>query len=114
MNLAGLAGRIFNLPCSYRHRTGAFMSVEHLTPAARRAALNRRSFLRGLGACVALPLFESLRPVELFATDVSAAKLATTATGAPLRTAFVYFPNGAIPSAWWPTGAEAQFQLQRT
>src|SRR5947209_5740785 len=90
------------------------MSVELLTSAARRAALSRRSFLRGLGACVALPLFESLRPAKLFAAEAAAAKLATTATGAPLRTAFIYFPNGTIPAAWWPTGAEAQFQLQRT
>jgi hypothetical protein len=26
--------------------------------------------------------------------------------GAPLRTAFVHFPNGAIPQAWWPDAAE--------
>ena len=30
------------------------------------------------------------------------ARLATTATGAPLRMAFVYFPNGAIQPTWWP------------
>jgi hypothetical protein len=28
--------------------------------------------------------------------------LAQTASGAPLRTAFLSFPNGAIPGAWWP------------
>src|SRR6185295_713226 len=39
---------------------------------------------------------------------------ATTATGAPLRTAFLYFPNGAIPSAWWPTGEGTDFKLNRT
>jgi hypothetical protein len=78
------------------------------------AALNRRSFLRGLGISVALPLFESLHPAAVFAADDAAAKLATTATGVPLRTAFVYFPNGAIPSAWWPTGEATQFELQRT
>jgi hypothetical protein len=39
---------------------------------------------------------------------------ATTATGAPLRTAFVYFPNGAIPAAWWPTGDGADFKWGRT
>jgi hypothetical protein len=37
-----------------------------------------------------------------------------TAIGAPLRTAFLYFPNGAIPSAWWPTGTGADFVLNRT
>jgi hypothetical protein len=30
--------------------------------------------------------------------------LATTAGGAPLRTAFIYVPNGAIPETWWPAG----------
>ena len=44
----------------------------------------------------------------------AASPLATTATGAPLRSAFIYFPNGAIPSAWWPTGGETDFKLNRT
>src|ERR1043165_4456940 len=70
---------------------------------AQRMGLTRRHFLRGLGACLALPAFESLRPFGALASTTSAAsKLATTATGAPLRTAFIFFPNGAIPSAWWP------------
>jgi Protein of unknown function (DUF1552) len=70
---------------------------------AQRAGLTRRHFLRGLGACLALPAFESLQPLRALASTGSAAnKLATTATGAPLRTAFIFFPNGAIPSEWWP------------
>src|SRR5205814_8956868 len=40
--------------------------------------------------------------------------LAKTSTGAPLRMAFVYFPNGAIQPNWWPTGEETDFQLNRT
>src|SRR4051812_30312693 len=75
---------------------------------------NRRQFLRGLGACLALPALESLRPLSVLGAASNAAKLATTATGAPLRTAFVYFPNGAIPSAWWPSGEGNDFQLNRT
>src|SRR5207248_6268524 len=39
---------------------------------------------------------------------------AVTATGAPLRAAFVFFPNGAIPSTWWPAGEGADFSLSRT
>jgi hypothetical protein len=74
---------------------------------AQRAGLTRRNFLRGLGACLALPTFESLRPFAALASTASAAsKLATTATGAPLRTAFIFFPNGAIPSQWWPEEKE--------
>jgi hypothetical protein len=79
------------------------------------AGLNRRRFLRGLGVCLALPAFESLLPTRLLAAAVSPeGNLATTATGAPLRTAFVYFPNGAIPAAWWPATEGPDFPLSRT
>jgi hypothetical protein len=73
--------------------------------------LSRRNFLRGVGAALALPAFESLGPITRAA---GAAPLATTPTGAPLRMAYFYWPNGAIPSAWWPTGEGADFQLNRT
>lgn len=75
----------------------------------------RRRFLRGMGACVALPAMHSLGATSVFAAESSkAASLATTPTGAPLRTAFLYFPNGAIPSAWWPEGEERDFKLGTT
>jgi hypothetical protein len=81
----------------------------------RQINFSRRMFLRGLGACIALPAFESFLPTKLFAATVPAdSGLATTATGAPLRTAFVYFPNGAIPAAWWPTIEGNNFDLSRT
>lgn len=73
--------------------------------------LNRRRFLKSLGVCLALPALESAR---VFGAPGAAAPPATTATGAPLRTAFLYFPNGAIPSAWWPTGTGSDFVFNRT
>lgn len=82
-----------------------------------RAGFSRRHFLRGLGACIALPAFESLLPARSFAALAGAdavGRLATTATGAPLRSLFLYFPNGAIPAAWWPDGDEKKFQFSRT
>jgi len=83
--------------------------------AQRFASLSRRHFLRGLGACLALPAFETLRPFGVFAADASAAgSLASSPSGAPLRMAFVYFPNGAIPGNWWPTGEGKDFELNRT
>ena len=85
--------------------------------AQQYAAFSRRKFLRGLGACIALPAFESLMPMRSLAAlagSASAAGMATTASGAPLRSAFFYFPNGAIPAAWWPNGDEKNFQLSRT
>ena len=83
-------------------------------PASQRfASLSRRHFLRGLGACVALPAFASLLPTKLLAAAAEDS-LATTPTGAPLRAAFVYFPNGAIPAAWWPVAEGSDFPLSRT
>ena len=77
-------------------------------------AMSRRHFLRGLGACVALPAFGSLLSSKVLAAASTDARLATTATGAPLRTAFVFFPNGAIPGRWWPVGGETDFSLSAT
>jgi hypothetical protein len=79
------------------------------------ASLSRRRFLRGLGACVALPALESLLPTRLFGAESSGVgNLAKTASGAPLRMAYVYFPNGAIQPAWWPEGEGKDFELGRT
>src|SRR5215213_529859 len=92
------------------------MTMNHrLAPnrdAQRRASLSRRRFLRGLGACVALPALESLLPSGLHAAAPEVA--GASATGAPLRIAFVYFPNGAIQDSWWPSGDGGDFQLGRT
>lgn len=84
--------------------------------AQRHGAFTRRSFLRGLGACIALPALESLVPVRSLAAlpGLGAARSGTTASGAPLRAAFLYFPNGAIQSTWWPKGDDANFELSRT
>jgi hypothetical protein len=87
-------------------------NLAHNLAAERHFAFSRRNFLRGLGACVALPAFESLGSLRLLAAPVS--KLAATASGGPLRTAFVYFPNGAIPIAWWPKNEGKDFDFSRT
>ncbi len=63
--------------------------------------LGRRHFLRGLGALISVPTFESLGGMKLLA-QAEATRLAVTRTGAPLRSAFFFFPNGSIPSYWWP------------
>jgi len=82
--------------------------------AQRFQSVSRRQFLRGLGACVALPMFDSaLRPV-VRAASAAPGGLGVTATGAPLRMAFVYFPNGAHQDYWWPKGESANFALGKT
>lgn len=78
---------------------------------------NRRAFLRGVGAAIALPTLASLKTGSVFGSTFSAgteATLAQTATGAPLRTAYLYFPNGAIPSAWWPESTGDDYQFSET
>jgi hypothetical protein len=78
--------------------------------AQRHLSLSRRSFLRGLGVCVALPALESLLPKAL------AAQAAAQAAGsAPVRMAFMEFANGALQQYWWPTGQPGRdFELNRT
>jgi len=75
--------------------------------------LNRRRFLKGIGACMALPAFESLLAGKLLAAAAAPQK-AVTATGAPLRTAFVYFPNGVNLAKWRPDGTGSDYILNQT
>lgn len=83
------------------------------SPARRR--LSRRNLLCGLGVAIGVPVLASLRPKAQFsARTLPIGGLGTTPTGAPLRTAFIYVPNGAIPSAWVPKGEGTKFQLNRT
>src|SRR5215216_116168 len=80
--------------------------VSRKIAAERHASLSRRHLLRGIGAAIALPAFLSL-PVR--------GALAGSKKLAPTRMAFVYVPNGAIPSAFWPTGEPgADFALSPT
>jgi len=53
--------------------------------AARRWELNRRHVLRGLGATVALPFLDCMRPMRAFAE---------VAQASPRRSVFIYLPNG--------------------
>ena len=78
--------------------------------------LNRRSFLRGISAAIAVPAMTSLIPARALAAGTPTAA-GVSASGAPLRTAFIYFPNGAIPQAWWPdsaNGGDKELKLSKT
>lgn len=92
------------------------MKTKNEIAAERHFSLSRRNFMRGLGACVALPALESVWRPMAAATNAAdpAARMATTATGAPLRMGVVYFPNGAIQPTWWPKTQGKDFELQRT
>ena len=57
--------------------------------------------LRGIGAALALPWFESM--------NRAIAKPATL-KGPPLRCAFLFAPNGTIPDEWTPKGSGEQYE----
>lgn len=66
-------------------------------------ALPRRTFLKGLGATVALPLLDSMTPAFAGALDTN---------GKPaLRLGYVYVPNGIIRERWLPAKTGADFEL---
>ncbi len=76
-------------------------------------AVSRRSFLRGLGVTLALPTFSSLvRPQSALAATAST--LGTTASGAPLRMAFLYIPNGVNVPEWRAEGVGTEFAFGPT
>ena len=62
-------------------------------------AIPRRTFLRGAGTALALPLLDSMVPA--FAATPKAVK----------RISFVYVPNGRIMSSWTPKTEGAGFEL---
>ncbi|MBX9578804.1 MAG: DUF1552 domain-containing protein [Gemmataceae bacterium] len=77
-----------------------------------RSRPSRRAFLRGLGACVALPGLESLAPAAFPA--VKGRPLAVTPGGMPLRAAFLGFPNGCNYARWLPKGEGKDYALNET
>lgn len=65
--------------------------------------LPRRTFLRGLGATVSLPLLDAMLP--------AATAWANTGIGKSPNFGFIYFPHGAVMDKWTPTSAGAEFDL---
>jgi len=68
-----------------------------------RLSLPRRTFLRGMGVALGLPLLESMVPA-LTAT-------AKTAANVKPRLGFVYVPHGVIMDNWTPKTAGADFEF---
>src|SRR5436309_10523878 len=67
----------------------------------------RRTFLRGMGAAIALPALEAMAPSlrALAAPETPGGK------GPPKRMAFLYIPNGANMTDWTPKEVGADFNL---
>lgn len=66
-------------------------------------ALNRRSFLRGAGAMISLPLLDAMVP--------ALTPLRLTPAAGARRLGFVYAPNGVVPEAWRPASVGAGFEF---
>ncbi|HXW04755.1 MAG TPA: DUF1552 domain-containing protein [Vicinamibacterales bacterium] len=68
-----------------------------------RKHLPRRTFLKGMGAVVALPVLDAMTPA--FAATRSASR--------PVRLAFTYVPNGITMNEWTPAAAGRAFEFTR-
>jgi Protein of unknown function (DUF1552) len=69
--------------------------------------LSRRTFLRGAGVALGLPMLEAMLPLRACALTTGDAKAAE----APVRAAYMYFPNGAWMNEWVPKKSGADFEL---
>jgi uncharacterized protein DUF1552 len=69
-------------------------------------SLPRRTFLRGLGTAMALPLLDSMVP--------ALAAPARNGAGTATRMAFLYVPNGIIMKDWTPAAEGAGYEFTRT
>jgi Protein of unknown function (DUF1552) len=65
--------------------------------------LPRRTFLRGLGATIALPVLDAMLPKSAFAGE--------TGGKPPVRMAFMFIPNGAHMPDWTPSANGADYEL---
>ena len=68
--------------------------------------IDRRTFLRGLGTTVALPMLDAMLP--------SAALAAVDKAKSPRRMAFFFIPNGAHMADWTPKKEGTDFELPPT
>ncbi|MEK0446995.1 MAG: hypothetical protein RLZZ399_2316 [Verrucomicrobiota bacterium] len=75
--------------------------------------LSRRHFLRGLGIGIGLPFLESLAPLSRSLAS-TIAQPGFTPEGRPLRTAFLYVPNGVNVKSWTPTAFGSDYELSPT
>src|SRR5713101_5331375 len=69
----------------------------------------RRTFLRGMGTILALPMLEAMAPP--LKALASAGSRRAAALAYPKRIAFIYIPNGANMADWTPKAVGTDFEL---
>jgi hypothetical protein len=79
-----------------------------------RRQLPRRTFLRGMGAAIALPALDAMTPA-FTARSFAAGRFveAGSAATGPTRLSFVYVPNGITMADWTPAAEGTGFELTR-
>ncbi|HAV63891.1 MAG TPA: hypothetical protein DCY13_16190, partial [Verrucomicrobiales bacterium] len=74
--------------------------------------LPRRSFLRGAGAMLSLPLLDAMGKVSAVAApDALASRKAAKHVQAPVRMACIYYPNGVWEKNFFPEQEGADYEL---
>ncbi len=69
--------------------------------STNRWLLDRRLMLKGIGATLALPVLDAMRPL-----------MAAPGTGGyPVRVAMLYMPNGVRENRWTPEGTGNRFKI---
>ena len=68
--------------------------------------IRRRTFLRGLGTAISLPLLDSMVAAQT--------PLAKTAANPQVRMGLCFIPHGAVMSNWTPVGDGTDFEISRT
>src|SRR5215469_15725178 len=68
--------------------------------------LSRRTFLRGVGVTLSLPLLDSMLPAQT--------PLAKTAANPQIRLGLCFIPHGAVINNWTPIGDGTDFDLSPT
>ena len=72
----------------------------------------RRTFLRGTGVMLGLPLLEAMGKVLPAASPTARAAAKTSAeVQAPVRMACLYFPNGVWEKTWFPSQPGADYEM---
>ena len=80
---------------------------------ARQRPLSRRHVLRGLGACLSLPLLDAMVPSFVMAADSKFKPWPQSLVVQP-RMICCYVPNGVNIQQWMPSGAGAAYKLSPT
>ncbi|HKX32913.1 MAG TPA: DUF1552 domain-containing protein [Blastocatellia bacterium] len=70
-----------------------------------RTRLPRRTFLKGMGTALALPMLDAMTP--------ALASIGDAKSKAPVRLVFVYVPNGIVMKHWTPAREGRNFEFPR-